>query len=299
MKDKTRRVRKPALKGGVIPTAKNLYANGKSVEFNSGNWTTGHYHMDPNSKKSVVRSLGGITGVRLHSKKNNHNSKWVVKNGRGFTDNGWEAMQDEYAASSIYKAVNIPVPEQRLDIEGQVLISEYLLGTTIGQLQYVNSDMFEEAKKQAQKGFIMDVLLGNYDVYGSTDGGNMIFSNNVLYRIDNGCTFDRNASGKPRWKFVFHGNIIEQLDEFRDVKRRDPASQGTRELFSDIPDEEIVRQIKTLVIPNKEIIIRLTPDRKEMKMERGNNRSNNSLKNLRQIMAERIASLEEYANRVE
>jgi hypothetical protein len=301
LKRKTR-TRKRNQKGGTIPEAKNLYGNGKlsnTIKLNSERLTIMPYYKDPESGKKVVVALGGITGARLHSRKNNHNKKYVVKNGEGIgfmETGGWGLIQDEYAAGQIYRALGIPVPEQRLDTENKMLIVEYLEGISAKELQEQNRELFKE---EANKAFAADVLLGNYDTYGSEDGGNMLYANRKLYKIDNGSTFDRAASGMPRRNFLFIGDAASQINKFRDpsllTRYESPAASGTVKMHQGIKDAEVADQIRTMIVPKKQVIVDLTPDRLE---RRSNNNINATFvpRNLKVIMAERIDSLEQWAD---
>ena len=295
------RTRKSKQKGGTVPEAKNLYGNGKlsnTIRLNSEKMSIMPYYKDPQSGKKVVVALGGITGARLHSRKNNHNKKYVVKNGEGIgfmKTGGWGLIQDEYAAGQIYRTLGIPVPEQRLETENKILIIEYLEGISARELKESNQELF---KKEAKKAFAADVLLGNYDTYGSEDGGNMLFANGKLYKIDNGSTFDRAASGMPRRNFLFIGDASSQINKFRDssllTRYESPAASGTVKMYEGIKDNEVAEQIRTMILPNKKAIVDLTPDRLE---ERDARNINNKFtpRNLKVIMAERINSLERWA----
>ena len=65
-------------------------------------------------------------------------------------------------------------------------------------------------------------------------------------------------------------------------------------MYSGITDAEVANQIRTMITPNKEEIIKLTPDRLEQRSSR-NNMTNFVPRNLKVIMAARIASLEKWA----
>lgn len=295
------RTRKSNQKGGTIPKAKNLYGNGKlsnTIKLTSEKFTEMPYYTDPGSGKKVIVALGGITGARLYSRKNNHNKKYVVKDGEGvgfMETGGWGLIKDEYAAGQIYRALGIPVPKQRLDTENEILIIEYLNGIDARELKKQDPRLFKEKTK---KSFAADVLLGNYDTYGGEDGGNMLYANGELHKIDNGSTFDRAASGMPRRNFLFIDNAASQIDKFRNpslLTQYESAATGTVKMYEGITDNEIAKQIREMITPHKEEIIALTPDRLEIRNKNDSLPANFVPKNLRDIMRARIDSLEQWA----
>jgi hypothetical protein len=271
-----------------VPIGSELYGNGtidhNGIVLTSNDGLSLASYKDPATRNEVIRLLGGMTFARLHSKKNNHSNKWVVKDGG---DKGWDLVRDEYQAGLIYAATGIKVPKQRIDSEKRILISQYLPGTLIGTLKTRNRKEFEEAKRQARAGFAVDVLLGNYDVYGSDEGNNMMFYNRLLYRIDNGCSFDRSPGGNPKEKMKFTEDAASQIDWLRTLRADTRgAEKGTIELYKDIPYREVADQIRQLIIPNAKTIIALTPDRIDIET---------TSRSLKTIMKERIDSMTRWA----
>jgi hypothetical protein len=275
-----------------IVSGANLYGNGSGRNARYNERERAEIFRNPTGN-IVIRALGGLSGARLHSKKNG-TSKWVVKDGgpeRVEAERAFGLIQDEYAAGQIYRALGVAVPRQRLDLEKRILIGEYIPGIEIGKLKdgpLPNLPLFEKAKAQARKAFVVDLLLGNYDVYGSDVGNNMIFSNGILYRIDNGATFDRNATGGQRVRgMLFIGDAASQIDWLRTPSRESEAA-GTGSidiLFKDITNKEVAEQIRKFIVPNREKIIQLTPPRTML----------GSVTPLRKIMADRIDSLSKWA----
>ena len=91
---------------------------------------------------------------------------------------GLKQTEYEAAANNIYQLVGIPVPRHFLhtdilDIENKALVLEFIEGVELGKIVN-NAILFEKAKKELQKGFVIDALLANHDVIGS-------YMDNIIY----------------------------------------------------------------------------------------------------------------------
>lgn len=218
-----------------------------------------------NIQNKKISNLSGSTGAQLY--KNSTDTKWVVKSakkGKG----GFEQVKMEALANDIYEAAGIPVPKHKLDIAAKSLILEYIDGPT---LKKINTDeipggeskgesKYEKAKKDLQKGFIVDALIANWDVIGLDEDNIIVPSNGTpAVRIDNGGTFMFRASGgkKPFGKFV------TEIDTMRNKIKAPQAYK----IFGSLTDTDIDSQIKTIIVPNRQTILDITPPELKPVME--------------------------------
>ena len=218
-----------------------------------------------NIQNKKISNLSGSTGAQLY--KNSTDTKWVVKSakkGKG----GFEQVKMEALANDIYEAVGIPVPKHKLDVAAKSLILEYIDGPT---LKKINTDempgeeskgesKYEKAKKDLQKGFIVDALIANWDVIGLDEDNIIVPSNGTpAVRIDNGGTFMFKATGgkKPFGKFV------TEIYTMRNNKNAPEASK----IFGSLTDTDIDQQIKTLIVPNRQTILDILPPELKPVME--------------------------------
>ena len=202
----------------------------------------------PNYKNMEFTSaLSGSTGADLF--KNKSDKKWVIKKSKKGAG-GYAQVKNEAIVDDIYQALGIPVPKHKLDEDNKALILEYIDGKL---LQNATQSEFEKAIKELQNGFVIDALLANWDVIG-LDYDNIILPSDgtSAVRIDNGGALTFRASGGKK-EF---GNITTEIDSMRKYS----ISPQSHSVFGDLTDADINEQIKTLVAPNYELILSLTPD---------------------------------------
>jgi hypothetical protein len=195
------------------------------------------------SNLDYIKNLGGSTGARLF--KNMNNNEWVVKSNQ----NNYEQVKYEGITNNIYEALGISVPKHKIDTKNKVLILEYIDGTL---LKDVNTELFKKAKEDLKKGFIVDVLLANWDVIGM-EFDNIIIPKNgkPAVRIDNGGSLIFRAQGKKK-------DFTDYPSEINSMRDKDISPQAFK-IFGDITEKEIDEQITQILIPNYKIILSLTP----------------------------------------
>ena len=210
-----------------------------------------------NIQNKKTKNLPGSTGAQLY--KNSTGNQWVVKSakkGKG----GFEQVKMELIANDIYEAVGIRVPKHKLDTDAKSLILEYIDGPTLKQINKAEmpgeeskgESKYKKAKAELQKGFIVDALIANWDVIGLDEDNIIIPSNGTpAVRIDNGGTFMFRASGgkKPFGKFV------TEIDTMRNKIKAPQAYK----IFGSLTDTDIDSQIKTIIVPNRQTILDITP----------------------------------------
>lgn len=183
--------------------------------------TTAMNDLFPHDLDSVtkVKDLGGSTGAKLV--KDTKGREFVLKT--GVNDRAGH-VKVEYFANQIYDLLGFKAKKCELYDVGQntkVLLSTYEHGLRMPQ----TSDF-----KNMSKGFMLDVLLANWDIY-QNDNCLVDGAGNIV-RIDNGGVFDYKAQGKidPK-KFTedvvqtfkgmvrYNSNIYQYIDE-NELKRQ-------------------------------------------------------------------------------
>ena len=203
--------------------------------------------IPPFSNMSFVTSLSGSTGANMY--KNATDKKWVIKRSKK-GQGGFEQVKTEAVVDDIYQAMGIPVPVHFLDVPNKALILEYIDGKSLASATTTER---AKAKEELQKGFIVDALLANWDVIG-------MFEDNILIpadgspavRIDNGGSLTFRAQGGKK---AFN-KVVTEIDTMRNKQ----ISPQAAKIFGDLTDTDIDTQIKTIIVPNYELILSLTPE---------------------------------------
>ena len=191
--------------------------------------------------------LSGTTGAKLY--KNTTDKKWVIKKSEK-GEGGFPQVQSESVANDIYQALGIPVPRHFLDIPNKALILEYIDGKILAAATELER---EKAKKELQRGFIIDALLANWDVIGlKYDNIILPADGSPAVRIDNGGSLTFRAQGGPK----YFGKTVSEIDKMRNPSIAPQAAA----IFEDLTDANINKQIETIIVPNYELILSLTPD---------------------------------------
>lgn len=228
----------------------------------------------PDFKNITYKSaLAGSTGANLY--KNTTNKKWVIKKSKK-GEGGFAQVKSEATVNDIYEALGIRVPKHKLDIENKALILEYIDGKILG---HTSKAEYDKAAAELRKGFVVDALLANWDVIGSyRDNIILPKDGSTPVRIDNGGALNFKATGGKK---PFTG-IVDELNTMRDKH----ISRTAYEVFGSITSDEIDNQIQTIIAPNYNKILSLTPDElKEIMKQRldyltgGNELNYNNSKN--------------------
>ncbi len=198
----------------------------------------------------VVKSLGGSTGAKLVQ--DAAGNEYVRKTGANPGH-----LREEDAADSIYRAMGVPVPLSYVYAtpDGPVKLSKYMPDLQpIGEyLSTANASGKKHVLGQARKHFVLDALLGNWDVVGlSSDNMSVDFSDTV-YRIDNGGSLRYRAQGEKKTAAQF-GPEVKELTSMRDPS----VSPTAAAIFGPIADVEIHRQVRD-ILKNKDKILAAAP----------------------------------------
>ena len=179
----------------------------------------------------VVKSLGGTTGAVLVKDKSNR--LFVRKKG-----NNAEHLLEEDTADRLYRALNINVPNSKLykDTDGRpVKIAEFIQGTTLANA--VDSAKHENTLNQLRWNFIVDALLGNWDVIGFRQDNILIDTSGTPWRIDNGGSLRFRAKGS-RKNLEDWGPEVKELKTMRDAKLNSSAAK----IFGSLTEEDLKQQ---------------------------------------------------------
>jgi uncharacterized protein len=185
--------------------------------------------------------LGGSTGAKLMV--DSTGQKYVVKYGKNS-----DHLKNEVDADSAYKVMGGVTQESKLtkDSEGKdVKIAKYVEGKSLGEIKTSNPKLYEQAKLEIKKHFVMDALLANWDVVGMKHD-NIVVSQHEgggvqVHRIDNGGALRYRAQGGLKGdKF---GNSVGEVLSLRN-SITNPSSAS---VFANITDEEIKQQAKDIL----------------------------------------------------
>ena len=186
-------------------------------------------------------SLGGSSDAKLMAHKGN-GSQWVVKEARnkdGVLANG--QLEQEMLADSLYKLMGFSAPDSFVINEGgkTYKIAPFIkdaknLGT-VGELAK------ESVYNTIKKGFVMDALLGNWDVIGASKD-NILISDGGIIRVDNGGSMMYRAKGRKKEESDF-GPEIKELKSFLDSSK----NPSTAEVFKGMTLAQMKIQAKEIV----------------------------------------------------
>ena len=169
------------------------------------------------STLKVVKSLGGSTGAKLVEDVNGN--QYVMKKG---SNTNSDHVKSEYMANQLYNALGVRTPDYELyDDNGEaVLLSRYIPMTKVPSV----SDYDKMAK-----GFIVDTLLANWDVYKNDNC--LVDSAGRIIRVDNGGSLHFRAQG---------GSKTFDSDVYKSYKG---MILNNSAVFQKLSDDDILAQI--------------------------------------------------------
>lgn len=174
-----------------------------------------------NDLERTDQQIGGSTGAEVWVDADGN--KYVVKTG-----SSPEHLTEEFVAEEMYRAMGIAIPDSRLlmDVGAPTKISKFIEGgQTIGDL---SGKAFEDAKKQAQRGFAADAVMGNWDAAGLGLDNMLVDKNGKVWRIDAGGALRFRAQGQPKG-----GMFTDEVGELWSLRDR-RVNGDSAELFGDI-----------------------------------------------------------------
>ncbi len=199
----------------------------------------------------VVRPLGGSTGATL-VRDPATGKQYVFKKGRNPGH-----LREEATADELYRAGGVPVPRSKIyDVPGgPVKLSAYHEGKTLGQLEHADPGAYRAAVAELQKHFVMDAVLGNWDVIGMGADNILVTDSGAVLRIDNGGSLRYRAQGSKKSSSQW----TETVGELSSL--RNPAINGAAaNVFGALTDDDIRAQAKALLkLKKKASILNAAP----------------------------------------
>lgn len=199
----------------------------------------------------TVSKLGGSTGAMLVEDIQT-GKRFVMKHGASPGH-----LKEELLADDAYRILGVKVPNSKVitgDFGEPVKLSEFIEGRSLHDIMKNDPKEFERVKKELQKGFAADALLGNWDVVGMGFDNILVAADGVVYRIDNGGALRYRAQGGskgPSWNGA--------ADEITSM--RDPAvSMQAARIFGELSDEDLYEQITDLARYKKELLQAVPPE---------------------------------------
>jgi SPP1 gp7 family putative phage head morphogenesis protein len=230
---------KAALTAPVTATAPDVTVQNLDLSF-----------PDPSTLK-VIKSLPGSTAPLL-TEDPLTGKKWVQKSpdqGGG----GVEHLVSEALADDLYRIAGVSVPGSKFIVSNGkgYKLSEYLEGSeTLGAWESTATAAQKAAMHaEIRKGFVMDALLGNWDVAGQSNDNILVFKGMPI-RVDNGGALTYRAMGSKKtaaeWK-----DIVNELQTLRDPSK---SAGRTSTLFAGVTQAEIDDQI-VAILKKKDAIL--------------------------------------------
>jgi len=196
---------------------------------------------DPGQLK-FVKPLGGSTGAELHE--DGTGRRFVVKRGASAAHVAAEASAD-----AAYAAAGVAVPAVHL-YAGGTKVSEYVDGVTLAEyMDRASTALASEMREKIARGFVVDALLGNWDVIGLSQDNIIVRPDGTPVRIDNGGSLGYRAQGE-RKKFYSWGGVVAELAAMRDRE----VNHSAAAIFDGLDDMSVEVQIRSLLPKTDEII---------------------------------------------
>lgn len=182
----------------------------------------------------VVKRLGGSTGAELVRDKAT-GRMYVKKKG----NNPGHLLEETYADAA-YRALGVNVPNFKVysDNGAPVKLAEFMDGArSLADIKQSDPKLYKRVKKELQKDFAADALMGNWDVIGLSSDNVLVDKDGKPWRIDNGGSFRYRAQGALKTEF---SPYVDELWTLRDKK----INAQTAEVFGDIGYYDLAKQMK-------------------------------------------------------
>jgi hypothetical protein len=197
----------------------------------------------------LVKKLGGSTGAELV--RDPLTKKLYVRKRGANPDH----LREEANADAAYRALGFDVPEFKLydTPSGPVKLAVFHDGVTLSELMKTDPAAADKAMAKLRKGFVLDALMGNWDVIGMGMDNILVTKAAKVFRIDNGGSLRFRAQGARKGASQWTGTVSE-LDSLRNSGVNPSAAK----VFGSVTDEEIKKQIKAL-LKKKDVLIASLP----------------------------------------
>ena len=161
-------------------------------------------------------------------------------------------IRNEFATEQAYKAAGLNVPDSHLyeTDDGPVKLSKFIEATEYGKL---DPHAKELAKKEIQKGFAVDAVLGNWDVIGSKNDNVMVDKDGKVWRIDVGGGME--YSGAGTLKGAAFGKDVQEFHSLKNAA----LNKNTAAVFGDMTEADTKSSALGMLL-NKQTLIDSVPD---------------------------------------
>jgi 16S rRNA G966 N2-methylase RsmD len=201
---------------------------------------------------TIIRTLPGSTAPTL--RKDEFTGKlWVVKSpeqGGGGVDH----LKTEALADELYRIVGARVPGSKFLESGgsSYKVAEFVDGAkTLGDWEKsATPAQRKDVYEQLESHFVMDALLGNWDVAGQSNDNILVTSDGKAIRVDNGGSLDYRAQGTVKNASEWKASVTE-LETMRDPG---VAAGRTAYIFAGMTDAKINEQIVRILESRDELL---------------------------------------------
>lgn len=195
-----------------------------------------------------VGSLGGSTGAQLVQDADG--KRYVLKRGANPGH-----LREEATADALYRAIGLDVPQSKIyeTPSGPAKLAEFVPGRSLAALKDADPPKYSAAVAKLKEGFAADALLGNWDVVGLSADNVLVTEDGRVLRIDNGGSLRYRAQGAPKG-----ANWSTAVGELASL-RSQAVNPSAKEVFGDLTDAQVVKQIKALA-KKRAAILAAAPD---------------------------------------
>jgi hypothetical protein len=150
-------------------------------------------------------------------------------------------VKSEVLANQLYSAFGVGAPEvTQVNYKGKPATSSKIIESS-GESVLKKMKDDPEFRKEVQKGFAIDALLGNWDVAGASLDNIIVGKDGKPHRIDNGGSLNYRAQGakKPG------GGLSDDPQELYTMRNPSKNYQAAK-LFGDMTDDEVKESVNRL-----------------------------------------------------
>lgn len=150
-------------------------------------------------------------------------------------------VKSEVLANQLYAAFGVGAPEvTQVSYKGKPATSSKIIESS-GESVLKKMKDDPEFRKEVQRGFAIDALLGNWDVAGASLDNIIVGKDGKPHRIDNGGSLNYRAQGakKPG------GGLSDDPEELYTLRNPSKNYQAAK-LFGDMTDDEIQQSVNRL-----------------------------------------------------
>lgn len=195
------------------------------------------------AEMTFLQTLPGSTAPGLYESADGR--KWVVKKAASVPT---EHLVNEWLTDSVYRAAGVDAPVSRLSADNGALVkvAEFIDGAK--SLAVLKGAEREAAFEAMRENFVLDALLGNWDVAGLSFD-NVLVKNGKPIRIDNGGGMLYRAQGAPK-DAEWIGPEVKEITSLRDKS----VNAQTAAIFGSLTKKEITAQIEAVLAKRDDIL---------------------------------------------